>query len=41
MQLDLSPGEEEEVYERSLDMQAEVRLCRVLQVMARAIHNVL
>lgn len=32
-QLGLSHGEGEEAYGRSLDMQAEVKLCRVLQIM--------
>lgn len=41
MQLDPSPSEEKEVYERGLDIQAEVRLCIILQVMARIINNVL
>lgn len=41
MQGDLSPSEEAAVYERTLDMQAEVRLCRIFQVMASVINNVL
>lgn len=32
--------EMKEVYERGLDIQAEVRLCIILQVMARIINNV-
>lgn len=35
------PSEEKEVYERDLDIQAEIRLRSILQAMARTINNVL